>query len=309
MALFSATGKPDGSDRNTELEAMAKALNSSGRYRVLRRLEPRLAVVPPEGTETRIGLFVDVETTGLDPTSDEIIELAMLPFTYGLDGTIFNVGVPFQQFREPSQPIPAAISALTGITDEMVAGQAIAAAEVAAFVSPASLVIAHNAAFDRRFLERLSDAFITKPWACSMTQIDWAGEGFEGTKLAYLATGAGFFYERHRAFQDCAAAVELLSLSLPKPGIPAMSRLLERARLSNWRIWAENSPFGLKDVLKARGYRWNAEGSQSPRSWYIDVDDDAKESELSYLRTEIYRREVDIKTRKITAYDRFSDRS
>jgi DNA polymerase III subunit epsilon len=29
-----------------------------------------------------------------------------------------------------------------------------------------------------------------------MTQIDWGAEGYAGTKLAYLATAAGFFYER-----------------------------------------------------------------------------------------------------------------
>jgi DNA polymerase-3 subunit epsilon len=232
----------------------------------------------------------------------------MLPFQYGLDGRIYQVGEPFQKFREPSKPIPPLITALTGITDEMVAGQIIDSAEVSAFASGTSLVIAHNAAFDRRFVERLSDVFTTKPWACSMTQVDWRAEGYEGTKLAYLAMGAGFFYERHRAAQDCAAAIELLSRQLPKAGVPAMTSLLDRARRASWRIWAENSPFDLKNVLKARGYRWNAEGNPNPRAWYIDVDDQDRESELAYLRREIYQQDVELLVRKITAYDRFSDR-
>ena len=42
--------------------------------------------------------------------------------------------------------------------------------------------------------------FATKPWACSMTQIDWSSEGFEGTKLAYLACAAGFFFCAVAAF-------------------------------------------------------------------------------------------------------------
>ncbi len=69
-----------------DLEAMAKILDASGRYRVLRRLQSRTTIAEPDNSEKRLGLFVDIETTGLDPSQDEIIELAMVPFTYSLDG-------------------------------------------------------------------------------------------------------------------------------------------------------------------------------------------------------------------------------
>lgn len=292
-----------------DLEEMAAALDASGRYRVLRRLEHRSFVTPPDGSPTRLGLFLDVETTGLDPARHEVIELAMVPFSYSLDGHIFEIGTPFQKLREADQPISDEVTALTGITNEMVAGQTIDPAEVAAFASSAALVIAHNAAFDRRFVEPLSDIFTTKPWACSMTQVDWGAEGFEGTKLVYLAMGAGFFYERHRAVHDCVAAIELLAMALPKSGVPAMAHLLERARRPSWRIWAENAPFDLKNVLKTRGYRWNGEENPNPRAWYIDVDDKSKDEELSFLRSEIYQREIELLVRRVTAYERFSDRS
>ena len=90
-----------------------------------------------------------------------------------------------------------------------------------------------------------------------------------------------------------------------------ISRCSARSTSPNpsWRIWALNSPFDLKDVLKARGYHWNGDGNPNPRAWYIDVDEDVREQELAYLRAEIYQREVDILVRKITAYERFSDRS
>ena len=113
----------------------------------------------------------------------------------------------------------------------MVAGKTINVDAVATVAAPAALVIAHNAAFDRRFLERFCEVFRTKPWACSMSQVDWAAEGHEGVKLAWLAAGAGFFYERHRAVNDCAAAIELLALALPRSGGPALAALLERARM------------------------------------------------------------------------------
>jgi DNA polymerase-3 subunit epsilon len=290
------------------LEPLAQQLEASGDYRVIRRLKPRPSIPAPPGLALRSGLVVDVETTGLDPRRDEIIELAMTPFIYGLNGAVFTVGESFQALRQPSQPISAEITAITGITDEMVAGQVIDPTAVVAFAAPASLVIAHNAAFDRRFLERFSPLFSTKPWACSLSQVDWAGEGYEGTKLAYLAQAAGFFYDRHRAVHDCLATVELLAGRLPRSGVTGLAQLLEAARVPSWRIWAENSPFDLKDLLKARGYRWNGDGGPQPRAWYIDVPDAQREAELHFLRTEIYRREINLLVKRFDAHDRFSDR-
>lgn len=52
---------------------------------------------------------------------DEIIELAMVPFVYSLDGCIFEIGESFESAGQPTTAIPAAITTLIGITDEMVA--------------------------------------------------------------------------------------------------------------------------------------------------------------------------------------------
>ncbi|MGL4439514.1 MAG: 3'-5' exonuclease [Bosea sp. (in: a-proteobacteria)] len=303
-----STGVDFMDEANADLDVLAARLFASGRFRVQRRLDRRTIITAPDDTPTKLGLFVDVETTGLDLKKDEVIELAMVPFTYGLDGRIFEIRPSYQSFREPSLPIAPAVTAITGITDAMVAGQRIDLAEVVSVATSADLIVAHNAAFDRQFVERLSEVFVAKPWACSMTQVDWIGEGHEGTKLAYLAAGAGFFYDRHRAENDCLAAIELLASPLPKSGVTAMARLLECARQQSWRIWAENAPFELKDVLKARGYRWNGESSAGPRAWYIDTDQPQRDSEIEYLRKEIYRRHVDPVVQRMDAYNRYSDR-
>lgn len=296
------------SPSSEDLEAMAAILERSGAFRVHRKLAPLVARKPPTDVQTRLGLFVDTETTGLDHAHDEIIELAMVPFTYGVDGEIYDVGRAFEQLRQPSKPISAEITALTGITNAMVEGQSIDPNDVAAFAAPAALVIAHNAAFDRRFLERFCEVFSTKPWACSMSEIDWAAEGYEGTKLAYLASSAGFFYDRHRATHDCFAAIELMARRHTGTGRTGLQQLLQRARTPSWRIWAENSPFDTKGVLKARGYRWNGEGIGGPRAWYIDVPAEQKDAEVSFLKREIYQGEIDLLVRRIDAYDRFSAR-
>jgi DNA polymerase-3 subunit epsilon len=290
------------------LEALAIRLEESGLYRVLRRITPRAALVPPPGTPTRLGILLDLETTGLDPEQDEIIEMAMVPFTYGIDGTLYSLAEPFSRLRQPRDPIPTAITALTGLTNEMVAGQSIDPTEVAAFVEPAALLVAHNARFDRRFAERFCEAFVAKPWACSMSEVNWAEEGFEGTRLGYLAMHCGLFFGGHRAFHDCQATLEILALPLPKSGVTGLARLLETARQPTCRIWAVDAPFECKDRLKARGYRWNGEGRGQPRAWYVDVPETQRDAELTFLQQEIYGREVALPLQIITAQDRFSDR-
>lgn len=293
-----------------EPEKLIATLEGTGNYRVLRRLKSRRIFRAPDGEATRVAILLDLETTGLDPTKDEIIEIGMVPFTYGVDsGRIFEVSEPFHQLRQPAAPISAEISALTGITNEMVAGKSIELDLVSKFIASGSIIIAHNAGFDRRFAERFSDAFIGTSWACSMTQVPWKQEGFPGSRLEYLALSSGFFFEAHRATDDCMAAIELLSLPLPKSRMLAMAKLLEVARLPTCRIWAENSPFDLKDQLRTRGYRWNDGSDARPKAWFVDVPEMDAASELTYLKKEIYQREVDLLVTRITARERFSDRA
>src|SRR5579859_3662860 len=96
------------------LEAMAEALQASGDYRVLRRLDPHSFIKPRDGSKTHLGLFLDVETTGLDSWRDEVIELALVPFIFSDDGKIFDVLDKFQSFQQPSEPISPKITELTG---------------------------------------------------------------------------------------------------------------------------------------------------------------------------------------------------
>lgn len=289
-------------------EEMVAALEASGNYRILRRLTPRARYTEEDGTAKRIGIILDVETTGLDPTRDEVIELAMVKFEFDSDGRIFSVLDSFDELRQPSVPIPPEITRLTGIADVDVAGRSIDSEDVSRFIADAAVVIAHNAAFDRKFAERSWPEFEHKAWACSVSQIDWRSEGFEGSRLGYLLAGCGLFHDAHRADADCAALIEILSRPLPASGEPALKRLLDTARQATVRVWATNSPFDLKDALKSRGYRWNDGSDARPKAWWIDVPEDQLEIERHFLATEIYGWEADVPTRRITAFDRFSER-
>jgi DNA polymerase-3 subunit epsilon len=293
-----------------DLERIAAILETSGEYRVLRRLRLANGSLPPEGVPTKRAVIVDVETTGLDPAADEILELAMLSFDYSMDGGFVCPVESFERLRDPGRPIPAEVTVLTGITDQMVAGASIDSSEVAAFVGQAALVIAHNAQFDRRFCERLFPIFTEKPWACSFREVGWADEGFESARLSQLASAYGLFFDGHRALNDCEAAVELLGRPLPRSGRTAISALLESARRPRWRIRAEGAPFALRDFLKRRGYRWEPGDHSRRGAWCTEATEEAFEAECKFLRDDIYRRsDAIIDARLLTAFERYSVRS
>ena len=313
--MTSQRGKP--SDMNGELpdfvathdlDDAAARLEATGNYRVLRRLSLAARLVRDEGLRLRTGMFLDVETTGLDPKASEIIELAIKPFDYDTQGRIVAVGAALHQFNEPADPIPSEITAITGLTDELVAGHVLDVGAIEAFVGRADIILAHNAAFDRPFAEQLSPIFAAKAWGCTMCDVPWKDEGIEGRRLSDLLGGFQYFFDAHRAVDDCEAGIALLTMTLPRSGFRVLQRLLEVARRPTWRIFAEGAPFDVKDVLKSRGYKWNPEPSNGPKSWWKDVDASAIEGEGAYLRSEIFKREVDLPMFEITAFQRYSTR-
>lgn len=289
-----------------DAEAAAYRLEETGQYRVLRKLVPRPVVQRSESAFPNLAVLVDTETTGLDHARDEVIEIGAVAFTYDRDGMIGDVVGVYNAFQEPSVPIPAEVTRLTGITDAMVAGHKIDVAALDALVDPADLVIAHNAKFDRAFCERLSQSFVPKAWACSQSEIRWSEMNFEGTKLGYLVGQAGLFHDGHRAIDDCHALLAVLSRPVEGAAPTPFVALLQSSMRCRIRVYALNSPFDLKDQLKARGYRWSDGNDGRPKAWWIEVDEDLYDDELRYLRTDIYRRgEVDPLTIRLTAHDRF----
>jgi DNA polymerase-3 subunit epsilon len=291
-------------DERQALEAAAARLEGHPDYRVLRRL-PDAPHSEEAGAPVRRGLFVDVETTGVDPASDRVIELAMVLFGYDAEGRVTGVEARFDQLEDPGRPIPPEIVELTGISDEAVRGKRIDEGEALDLIARAHLVVAHNARFDRAFLERRIDAFEELPWACSAQDVPWRREGLESRKLEFLAYRFGVFYDGHRAVNDCIAGVHVLSRTLPKAGVPAMAALLASARRQEVLFRAVGAPFETKDLLKARGYRWRPDR----KVWWKEVPEDAAEAERAWLAAEVYGGPSRASETVITAYRRYSPRT
>ena len=265
---------------------LAQQLESHPDYRVLRRLEPRKAYAKADGRVLSKGVIVDTETTGLNPDTDKIIEIGVVVFEFDPEsGQAYRVTDTYGGLEDPGRPISPEITEITGITNEMVAGQRMDDARIADLIAGASLIIAHNSKFDRPFLEQRFPVFETLPWGCSLEQVDWNGEGLGARKLDYIAFQFGFFFDAHRAENDCLALLHILQQTLPKSKRLVMKALLEQLPHKDWTVYAVNAKFESKDLLKERTYRWDA----ARKVWHRTLTGtEAITSEVAWLKETIY---------------------
>jgi DNA polymerase-3 subunit epsilon len=271
-------------------EEMADQLAAHPDYKVKKRLVPILNFGPASGGPTKRVLILDTETTGLDWRSENIIELAMLAVDVDL-ATGLPVGEVevYEDFEDPGRSIPPEITKLTGITSQDVKGQKLNEEKIKDMVARADLIVAHNAGFDRPFVENRLDVFEHKAWACSFQGINWKAQGLGSAKLEFLCSELGWFYDAHRAQVDCHALLRVLSSPLQSDsqevsttGLQQLFKASENARTI---VKAFGSPFETKDLLKARGYRWDAEA----KVWSTAVKSaEALDAEAEWLKTKIY---------------------
>lgn len=134
---------------------------------------------PLDGRPLRTALVLDVETTGLSPYRDGVIELAIVLFQFGADGQVLKQSTrEYVGLREPSRPISASAIRVHGITAGEVAGKRLERERIRTMVIEAEFCIAHNVRFDRPFVERLVlKLFAGKRWLCTSQDVDWGARG------------------------------------------------------------------------------------------------------------------------------------
>jgi DNA polymerase-3 subunit epsilon len=175
---------------------------------------------------------LDLETTGGSPAKDQITEVGVVKVCGG------DVTGTFHALVNPRMPIPPMITALTGITNAMVANQ-----EPIEVVLPCLLeflgdavLVAHNASFDTRFLRAALQAHAYPPLqskvVCTarLARILLPRDEIPNVKLAslahYLRAGT---QPCHRAFTDAKATVDVLHALLERAagfGVLALNDLL-----------------------------------------------------------------------------------
>ena len=172
--------------------------------------------------QEKLGLILDVETTGLGPTSDEVIELALKLFTYRTDsGEILDIIEEDSFLREPVSNSAKRnydnAYRVHGISYESVRGKSFYDPLVKTYFHRADSVFAHNASFDRSFLYYMYPEVNDLNWYCTMRSVPWKNYGFQNGKLLTLLQAHDITnHQTHRALDDITYLMELLKKTSPK---------------------------------------------------------------------------------------------
>ena len=248
-------------------------------------------------------VFLDTETTGVNRANDKIIELALKMATFEKSsGIIVSIDQVYESFNDPGEEISQEITMLTGISNDMVQEQSIDWGMVDTILKDADIVVAHNASFDRAFVEKHSSVSPNKIWACSINDINWLGRGFSSAKQELLCYWHGFYFEAHRAMNDVDALIHLLTHPSYDVDRPVLE-LIENSQQPTYVIFATNFNYDpvKKDIVKANKYKWNPE----EKIWYENVSFDILESEKEWLTGVIYDFHFEGRVDEINPVDKY----
>jgi DNA polymerase-3 subunit epsilon len=208
-------------------------------------------------------LILDLETTGLSPETDRIVEVGMVLYSLAhasvVCSTSFLVNGGIGNDAASINRIAPPMLTAHGETYEH------AFSEIHRWMTGADVVVAHNAEFDRSFLApNLQRAL---PWVCTYADVDWP-TGRAGTLVALsLELGLGVT-QAHRALTDCMMIARCLQ-RVAELGHD-VTAMLERG-LRPKALYQAVVSYDNREQAKAAGFRW--EGSSKRWLRQIAVED------------------------------------
>jgi len=177
-------------------------------------------------------LFLDFETTGLNPAADRVIEVPAIRVDENGRHELATVVRP-----DPLPVLGEQITRLTGITQEMVEDGEPAARVFAELwvMTIGAVIVGHNVPFDLAFLEaefRRQDLLLSierwdGDWICTralatflgvgMPSTNGRGEPYTSYKLCHICEALGIKLEgAHRALNDLEATEQVLLRLYPR---------------------------------------------------------------------------------------------
>lgn len=203
----------------------------------------------PAKAAPEVLLIIDTETTGLDPSHGQCIEVGAVLFHVASRALLAQVSFLLPAARNPAQHVNGIAAEVTQLPQPWQAGLSC----FEALLDRADAVLAHNVAFDRQWFGIGPLPAIKKPWICSMADIQWPADRHlrPTPSVRDLALAYGVpVWAAHRALTDCIYLVQVFERCVDLEELLAAAqepRQLFRAKLS----YAE------RHRAKEAGFRWN----------------------------------------------------
>lgn len=236
-------------------------------------------------------VVVDLETSGLRPATDAITEIGAVKICGG------EIIGEFASFVQIDTPLSAHITALTGITDQMLAAAPPLTAVLPQFLSFSAdcTLVAHNAPFDLGFLRDAVATIYAEPFTPQTVDTVRLARRILGDEVHNfrLATLAQRFRSPvlpdHRALSDARATVHVFHALIERAagfGATTVEDLIELSRTHTARHTGQRSL--VADAPHAPGvYRFIGANNDT---LYIGKATDLKQRLRSYFTTDPRRR-------------------
>lgn len=206
--------------------------------------------------------IIDVETTGLDPTTDEVIELSCILYSLSHNCVLQQVStlVPVSVDVNPVEHING-ISA--GVANDLAVYSAEYGLKLCRHIfNSTQAIVAHNAPFDKDFVLRYCSKFDPlTPWIDTMA-IPWPRATRQGCNLVELALCYGIpVWQNHRALTDCQLLAHIIQRE------PRAAELL--AKELEPKVWvvaslASKSNEDARTQVKELGFVWEGGDGSAP---------------------------------------------
>ena len=188
--------------------------------------------------------IVDTETSGLDPQTSQVVEVACILYS-------LELAMPLASFASILPTVKNEAAAVNGIPQQLLDDAPILSwqRQLNELTEASDAILAHNAEFDYGFL-RL-DIWVPKPWVCTMRHVKWPCPS-SSAALTNVALAHGVpVIAAHRALTDCDIIARLLT-RVSELGVPLPALIEEASRPQG--IWQALVAYHDRDRARAAGF-------------------------------------------------------
>lgn len=216
--------------------------------------------------------ILDTETTGLDHEKNDVVEIGIVNFDTDENEIITSESILVcpKTFDDFEKTVP-----IHGIKKSLIDKHGIyfeeAVRKVKSYITPKTVMVAHNAEFDRGWFKKENEIF-NLPWVCTKEDVKWP-EHVSNNHLISIAIAHGVaVISAHRALEDCLTIARLLKRVGENHDLNKMITLAMRPK----GIFVANVSFAEKDLAKESGFKWIAEKKVWQKRMFLDDVDSLK---------------------------------